>query len=68
MRYSVETSLDGRTWTAGGEGELPNINYARATQRMPFPAARTARYLRFAFPRPAVPAPAIAVAEIGAFR
>ena len=41
---------------------------ARATQRLPFTTARPARYLRFAFPQPAVPAPAIAVAEIGAFR
>ncbi|MEP9400309.1 alpha-L-fucosidase [Sphingomonas silueang] len=68
MRYTVETSLDRRTWTPGGTGEFQNINYARATQRLPFPAPRAARYLRFAFPEPAVPAPAIAVAEIGAFR
>ncbi|KQM37587.1 alpha-L-fucosidase [Sphingomonas sp. Leaf10] len=68
MKYRVETSVDGRTWTPGGEGEFQNINYARATQRLPFPKARPARYLRFAFPQPAVPAPAIAVAEIGAFR
>ena len=68
MKYRVETSVDGRTWAPGGEGEFQNINYARATQRLPFPKARAARYLRFAFPQPAVPAPAIAVAEIGAFR
>ncbi|MEN2747476.1 alpha-L-fucosidase [Sphingomonas sp. T9W2] len=68
MKYRVETSMDGKSWTPGGEGEFQNINYARATQRLPFPKARPARYLRFAFPQPAVPAPAIAVAEIGAFR
>ncbi len=68
MKYRVETSIDGTTWQNGGEGEFPNIHYARATQRMAFPTARAVRYLRFAFPQPAVPAPAIAVAGIGAFR
>ncbi|WP_242125450.1 alpha-L-fucosidase [Sphingobium sp. Sx8-8] len=67
-RYQVETSTDGKYWTKPQEGEFQNINYARATQRIPFPTPREARYLRFSFPRPAVEAPAIAVATIGAFR
>jgi alpha-L-fucosidase len=67
-RYRVETSVDGKSWTKAEEGEFQNINYARATQRIAFSAARNVRYLRLAFPRPAVPAPAIAVATIGAFR
>ncbi len=67
-RYVVETSMDGKSWTKAEEGEFQNINYARATQRIPFAAPRNARYLRLAFPRPAVEAPAIAVATIGAFR
>lgn len=67
-RWHVETSLDGKCWSKAEEGEFQNINYARATQRIAFSAPRNARYLRLAFPRPAVPAPAIAVATIGAFR
>lgn len=67
-RYRVETSIDGAQWTPAGEGEFQNINYARATQRIAFTSARQARFLRIAFPRPAVAAPAIAVATIGAFR
>lgn len=67
-RYGVETSIDGKNWIKPQEGEFQNINYARATQRIPFTAPREARYLRLSFPRPAVPAAAIAVATIGAFR
>lgn len=66
--YRVEVSLDGKSWTSMEQGEFPNINYARATQRITFAATREARYLRLSFDRPAVPAPAIAVATIGAFR
>lgn len=67
-RYVVETSLDGTHWTKPQEGEFQNINYARATQRIAFAQSREARFLRLRFPRPAVPAPAIAIATIGAFR
>lgn len=67
-RYMVETSVDGQHWSKAEEGEFQNINYARATQRIPFSAPRPARYVRLRFPRPAVPAPAIAIATIGAFR
>ncbi|CCW19263.1 Alpha-L-fucosidase [Sphingobium indicum BiD32] len=67
-RYVVETSADGQRWSKAEEGEFQNINYARATQRIPFSTPRPARYLRLRFPRPAVPAPAIAIATIGAFR
>jgi alpha-L-fucosidase len=67
-RYSVETSVDGKRWSAAQEGEFQNINYARATQRIAFGAARSARYLRLTFPRPAVAAPAISIATLGAFR
>jgi alpha-L-fucosidase len=66
--YRVEVSLDGKSWSGLEQGEFPNINYARATQRITFASAREARYLRLRFDRPAVPAPAIAVATIGAFR
>lgn len=66
--YRVEVSLDGKSWGGLEQGEFPNINYARATQRIAFAAIREARYLRLRFDRPAVPAPAIAVAAIGAFR
>lgn len=66
--YRVEVSLDGKSWSGMEQGEFPNINYARATQRIAFAATREARYLRLSFDRPAVPAPAIAVATIGAFR
>lgn len=67
-RYVVETSVDGKNWSKPQEGEFQNINYARATQRIPFAVPREARYLRLGFPRPAVPAPVIAIATIGAFR
>lgn len=67
-RWQVETSVDGKGWSKAEEGEFQNINYARATQRIAFSAARPVRYLRLSFPRPAVTAPAIAVATIGAFR
>ncbi|RJG56210.1 alpha-L-fucosidase [Sphingobium terrigena] len=67
-RYMVESSVDGQRWSKAEEGEFQNINYARATQRIPFSAPRPARYVRLRFPRPAVPAPAIAIATIGAFR
>lgn len=67
-RWQVETSMDGKGWCKAEEGEFQNINYARATQRIAFSAARPVRYLRLSFPRPAVLAPAIAVATIGAFR
>lgn len=66
--YRVETSLDGKRWSGTEQGEFPNINYARATQRIAFASPREARYLRLGFERPAVPAPAIAIATIGAFR
>lgn len=67
-RWKVETSRDGTTWSKAEEGEFQNINYARATQRIAFSAPRDARFLRLAFPRPAVAADAIAIAAIGAFR
>lgn len=67
-RYVVETSIDGKSWSKAETGEFQNINYARATQRIPFSSPREARYLRLGFPRPAVAAPAIAIATIGAFR
>ncbi|SFF72925.1 alpha-L-fucosidase [Novosphingobium sp. CF614] len=67
-RWQVETSLDGKHWSKAEEGEFQNINYARATQRIAFKGPRAARFLRLRFPRPAVPAPAIAMATIGAFR
>ena len=65
--YRVETSVDGQAWTAAGEGEFPNIAYALATQRIPFPDPRRLRYLRFTFAATAVPAAKMAIADIGAF-
>ncbi|MBB5699450.1 alpha-L-fucosidase [Sphingomonas yantingensis] len=67
-RWRAETSLDGKSWTAAGEGEFANINYARATQRPAFAGVRQARFLRLHFPVPAVPAPRIAVAGLAGFR
>ncbi|MGC6399475.1 alpha-L-fucosidase [Sphingomonas sp. FW199] len=67
-RWVAETSVDGKAWTAAGEGEFSNINYARATQRPAFGQPRKARYLRLRFPAPAVAAPRIAIAGINGFR
>ncbi|MEN2709098.1 alpha-L-fucosidase [Sphingomonas sp. NPDC092331] len=65
--YRVETSLDGRAWDAGGEGEFSNIAYALATQRIALSSARPARFLRLVFDAVAVPARDLAIADIGAF-
>ncbi|MBJ6121879.1 alpha-L-fucosidase [Sphingomonas mollis] len=65
--YRAETSTDGTTWTAAGEGEFPNIAYALATQRVPFTAPRPVRYLRLSFAATALPAARMAIADIGAF-
>ncbi|MBN8813678.1 MULTISPECIES: alpha-L-fucosidase [unclassified Sphingomonas] len=65
--YRVDTSLDGRTWEAGGEGEFSNIAYALATQRIALSSGRPARFLRLVFEAVAVPARELAIADIGAF-
>ena len=65
--YRVDTSLDGRTWEAGGEGEFSNIAYALATQRIALSSTRPARFLRLVFDAVAVPARDLAIADIGAF-
>jgi len=67
-QYVAETSVDGRTWAAGGTGELSNIAYARATQRVRFATPRSARYLRLHFPVVATGDPVLAITAIGAFR
>ncbi|WP_156460718.1 alpha-L-fucosidase [Sphingomonas sp. Leaf339] len=65
--YRAETSTDGTTWIAAGEGEFPNIAYALATQRVPFTTPRSVRYLRLSFATTALPAAKMAIADIGAF-
>lgn len=65
--YRCETSVDGREWQRRGSGEFGNIAYALATQRVAFDTPRRARFLRLDFDATAVPAPFLALAEIGAF-
>lgn len=66
--YRVESSQDGKTWRAVAAGELPNIAYALAAQRIAFAAPLTTRWLRFTFAETAVPAQKLAIAGLGAFR
>jgi len=66
--YRVEISTDGKSWREAGTGELPNIAYALATQRIAFAAPVTTRFLRFSFAETAIPARRLAIAGIGAFR
>ncbi|MFS0773783.1 alpha-L-fucosidase [Sphingomonas sp. 1P08PE] len=65
--YVTETSVDGRSWQPAGAGELPNIAYALATQRLDFTTPRAVRYLRLTFAATAVPADRLAIAGVGAF-
>ena len=65
--YVAETSINGRDWQPATSGEFSNIAYALSTQRIPFPAVGSARYLRLTFAETAVPAPRIAIAGIGGF-
>jgi len=66
--YRVEISTDGKSWREAGTGELPNIAYALATQRIAFEAPVKTRFLRFSFAETAIPARRLAIAGIGAFR
>jgi alpha-L-fucosidase len=65
--YTADTSLDGTNWVPAGSGEFGNIAYALSTQRMPFAAVRSARYLRLTFAETATPAANLAIAGIGGF-
>lgn len=65
--FVAETSSDGERWTRAAGGELPNIAYARSTQRLAFSQSIAARFLRLRFDDLAVPAGRLAVAGIGAF-
>jgi alpha-L-fucosidase len=65
--FLAETSIDGRRWQPAAGGELPNIAYARSTQRIAFDQPRSARYLRLQFGELAMPAERLALAGIGAF-
>ncbi|PTS75734.1 alpha-L-fucosidase, partial [Sphingomonas sp. HMWF008] len=65
--YRCETSLDGQRWEVAAAGELPNIAYALATQRIAFAAVRPARWLRLSFTETAVPADYLTLAGVGAF-
>ncbi|EIZ78370.1 F5/8 type C domain protein [Novosphingobium sp. Rr 2-17] len=65
--YIAETSLDGKDWTRRTAGEFGNIAYALATQRIAFPAAVPARYLRLTFEASALPKTTLAIAGIGGF-
>lgn len=66
-RYVAETSVDGTNWQPAAAGEFSNIAYALSTQRIPFEAAREARYLRLRFDEPALPEPRLAIAGVGGF-
>jgi alpha-L-fucosidase len=66
--YRVEASADGKTWQDIARGELPNIAYALAAQRIAFARPTAARYLRFSFAETAIPAQRLAIAGLGAFR
>jgi alpha-L-fucosidase len=66
--YRVEASADGKTWQDIAKGELPNIAYALAAQRIAFARPTAARYLRFSFAETAIPAQRLAIAGLGAFR
>lgn len=46
-RYRIESSLDGKSWTAPQEGEFSNIRANPIEQRVDLPKGTTARYLRF---------------------
>jgi alpha-L-fucosidase len=63
----VEWSADGQSWQKATSGEFSNIAYARATQRIHFPAPVSARWLRFAFPASATGEANLSIAEISAF-
>ena len=65
--YACETSIDGKQWDAAASGELANIAYALATQRLPFAKPRAARWLRLSFDAPALAAGSMALAGIGGF-
>ena len=65
--YRCETSLDGARWELAAAGELSNIAYALATQRIAFGTTRPTRWLRLSFTETAVPADKLALAGIGAF-
>jgi alpha-L-fucosidase len=65
--YRAETSIDGAHWQTAASGEFSNIAYALATQRIPFAAARPARFLRLSFATTAVTAHNLTIAGIGAF-
>ena len=65
--YRAETSVDGKSWTRAAEGEFQNIAYALATQRIPFAAPRSLRYLRLTFAATAIPAQSLAIADLGMF-
>ena len=65
--YVAETSMDGVRWQSVAAGELANIAYALATQRIAFASPIEARYLRLRFAATAVPAERLAIAGVGAF-
>ena len=66
--YRVEASTDGKTWQDIAKGELPNIAYALAAQRIAFVRPISARFLRFSFAETAIPAKRLTIAGLGAFR
>jgi alpha-L-fucosidase len=65
--YRVEASLDGKAWRDIAAGELPNIAYALAAQRIGFAATISARWLRFSFAETALPAQTLSIAGLGVF-
>lgn len=65
--YRCETSLDGQRWETAAAGELPNIAYALATQRIAFRTTLAARWLRLSFEQTAVSVDRLTLAGVGAF-
>ncbi|MBE2990424.1 alpha-L-fucosidase [Sphingomonas sp. CFBP 13603] len=66
--YRIEVSVDGKTWREIASGELPNIAYALAAQRIAFAKPVVARLVRWSFAETAVPALRLAIAGLAVFR
>ncbi len=66
--YRIEVSADGKTWREIASGELPNIAYALAAQRISFAKPVVARLVRWSFAETAVPALRLAIAGLAVFR
>lgn len=63
--YRVLLSTDGQTWTLAAAGEFSNIAANRSGQRIAFPEAGSARYLKLVIGRAAGAEDKIGLAELG---